>query len=170
MARLGYRSKEFLQLPPLFLGWPAESPRKMKRRVGSLIARPGVLFGRSHIFEELADKLGADALSGQREHLHRAPDATCKDVDLFARADITGRFHVFVADLDVTGVAGIRSQRTALEKADRPQPFVDANARLHERQGKRCRARCNLASFCLNGGRGIVVTRRGATVENQLSV
>ena len=56
--------KEPFQLPPLFLGRPAEASREPD---SNFFSRPRVLFWRGQIFEELADEFGAHALVQQRQ-------------------------------------------------------------------------------------------------------
>src|SRR6266516_6388401 len=119
--------QEPFQLPPLFLGGPAESCRETDSGLQRFLSRPGVLLWRSQIFEELADEFGAHALIQPRQHFDCAKNPSGENGDHLVRADIARRLHVVAADLYVAGMAGLRGQRAAFVKPHRPKPLVDAH-------------------------------------------
>src|SRR5437899_3818579 len=91
--------KEPFQLPPLFLGRPAESCRETGSVLQSFFSGPRVLFWRGQICEELADEYGAHALIQQGQHFECAKNPSGENGDHLARADVARRLHDVAADL-----------------------------------------------------------------------
>jgi len=116
-------SKEPFQLPPLFLGRPAEPCPNTE---SSILSRPRVLLRRGQIQEKLADALGSNTLIQERQDFEGAMDLSGENGDLLIDARVARRFHGGAADLDVARIAGSRSQRTAFVQPHRPEPLVDA--------------------------------------------
>src|SRR5256884_7917309 len=101
----------------------------MNGRRQRLRAGAGVFFRGCQVFEKLTDEFCAHASIENRAHSYCATKPSVEQGDLLAGTDVARRVNVVAADLHVTGVAGLRGQRSAFVKPRRPKALINADTR-----------------------------------------
>ena len=92
---------------------------------GQLEARGDAGFG--FAIEGVSHRRGAPHFA-QEQHLDKKLAALVPHCQLVAQMDFTRRLGLNSVGMNASQVAGLRGQRTGLEEARRPKPFVDAYA------------------------------------------
>jgi hypothetical protein len=121
-------SGEGFQLSALLLGWASRAfVANWDAAAFRLLACLLVFGHRGKIFKVIRDQFCPDPTFQDCQDTHRPVYAGCPDLNDVTDPDFSGGFYGLVGDLGMSGGAGGGGERTAFEKPDGPEPFVDSH-------------------------------------------